>query len=55
MNWDEVVAALSNVIVLNGEQEGTQSVWDQPGDPDEAHIAAEWIADWMLEQGLIGP
>ena len=53
MNWEEVVAALSEAIVLNGKQEGTQSVWDQPGDPEDAFSAAEWIADWMQDQGLI--
>ncbi len=53
MNWEEVVAALSDAIVQNGEQEGTQSVWDEPGDPETANAAAEWIADWMEDQGLV--
>jgi len=53
LTWEEAVAALADAIVRNGKQEGTQSVWDEPGDPETAMIAAEWIADWMQDQGLI--
>ncbi len=53
MTWEEVVAALTDAIVENGKQEGTQSVWDQPGELGDAILAAEWIADWMEDQGLI--
>lgn len=53
LEWEEVVALLTDAIVENGEEEGTQSVWDQPGDQGDARVAAEWFADWMQMKGLI--
>lgn len=53
MTWSEIVAALTDAIVENGDQEGTQGVWDEPGNSADARVAAEWIVAWMQDRGLV--
>ena len=47
MEWEEVVARLHDFIA---ERNG----WLEGEDYDQALGEAEWIADWMQDEGFIG-